>query len=115
MADFQNVKYQTDSGGICKIKLDVDTIPQAGTAPSGTITIPGSATVGGNKRRAGIHARHMNLSREVGTSPNVFNKYRRVALLTPAAYTAAIGLVGTTVAIGGVNWEVASVTAEKSR
>lgn len=113
MTDFKNVKYETDSGAVCRIKLDILTIPQAGSEPGGTVDIPVSAVNGGSSRRSGIHARKMNLAREVGAAPNTFNKYKRVALLTPDAYVAAAALVGTTVAIGGFTWTISSLTAEK--
>lgn len=115
MADFIDVKYETDAGVIVLAKLDVLTAPQAGTPPTGPVDIPLHAIQSKSRRNAGVHSRRMNLSRQVGTAPNQGVRYKQIPLLTPAAYEAAIALVGTTITINAVVWTVNSVSAEVVR
>jgi hypothetical protein len=110
--DFINTKYDTDAGFTVKCKVDTASVAFAGTAPATAIDIPVSAIISRSKRTAGIHARHAVLSREIGSAPNQFTKYKRVALLTPARATAVQALIGTTVAVGGNDWTVQAVKGE---
>lgn len=114
MADFQDYKYETDSGILMLIKMDTATAAQAGTAPTGPIQLSAHAIQSRSRKAAGVHCRKMNLSRQVGTAPNTFNKYKHIPLVTPAAYTAAAGLIGTTINIGSQSWTVTSLTPEKA-
>lgn len=113
--DFVTTKYESDSGTITKIKLESASIPFAGTPPSGAVDLGISAIVSRSKRTAGLHARCAILSREVGTAPNQFTKYKEVALLTLTRATVVQGLIGTTVSIGGVDWKVESVKGEVAK
>lgn len=112
MADFQTSKYETNSGIITKIKLEAASVAFAGTPPAGAVDLGASAIISRSRRTAGIHARFATLSRELGTAPNTFTKYKRVALLTPARAQAVEGLINTTVQIGGVDWKVEGVSGE---
>ena len=110
--DFINTKYDTNSGFTVKAKIDTASVAFAGTPPATAIDIPVTAIISRSKRQAGIHSRHAVLSREIGTAPNQFTKYKRVALLTPARATAVEALIGTTVAVGGEDWTVQAVKGE---
>lgn len=110
--DFINTRYDTDAGFTVKAKVDTASVVFAGTAPTSAIDIATSAIISRSKRTAGIHGRHAILSREIGTAPNQFTKYKRVLLLTPARATAVQALIGTTVEIGGVTWTIQSVKNE---
>lgn len=110
--DFVTTKYESNSGVITKCKIESASVAFAGTPPSGSIELGISAIVSKSKRTAGLHARTAVLSREVGTAPNKFTKYKEVALLTPARATAVEGLINTTVTIGGTEWKVESVKGE---
>lgn len=114
MADFITTKYESNAGVITKIKLEAASVAFAGTPPANAIDLGISAIVSRSKRTAGLHARTARLSREVGAAPNVFSKYKEVALLTPARATAVEALINTTVSIGGVDWKVESVSGEKA-
>lgn len=110
--DFISTKYDTNGGFTVKAKIDTASVTFAGTAPATAIDIPVSAIISRSKRTAGIHGRHAVLSREIGTAPNQFTKYKRIMLLTPARATAVEALIGTTVQVGGQDWKVESVKNE---
>lgn len=112
MADFVSSKYETNSGIVTKIKLEAASVAFAGTPPAGAVDLGASAIISRSRRTAGIHARFATLSRELGTAPNVFTKYKRVALLTPTRAATVEGLINTTVQIGGVDWKVEGVSGE---
>lgn len=112
MADFINTKYETDPGIIVNCKIEQGSVAFAGTPPAGAVDLSISAIVSRSKRTAGCHARTAILSREVGTAPNQFTKYKEVALLTPARATAVEALINTTVSVGGQDWTVRGVKGE---
>lgn len=113
MADFARYKYETDSGVIMLTRLETASVTFAGTPPAGDVDLDASAVQSNSRRTGGVKPRFATLVREVGTAPNVFNKYKRVALLTPARATAVTALIGTTVTIGGNEWQILSVSAEE--
>lgn len=113
MADFQSYKYETDPGVIMLCRLDVESKAFAGTEPAAGIDIDASVVQSQSRRAFGVKPRFANLSREVGTAPNTFNKYKRVPLLTPARASAVTALIGTTVAIGGNDWTIRGVSGEE--
>lgn len=115
MADFINTKYESNAGIVVKCKLESASIAFAGTPPSGSVALGISAIVSRSKRTAGLHARTAVLSREIGTAPNNFTKYKEVALLTPSRAATVEGLIGTTVSIGGNDWKVESVKGEVAK
>lgn len=113
--DFITTKYESNSGVITKCKIEAASATFAGTPPAGSVALGISAIVSRSKRTAGLHARTAVLSREIGTAPNQFTKYKEVALLTPARATTVEGLIGTTVTIGGTEWKVAGVKGEVAK
>jgi hypothetical protein len=113
MADFARYKYETDPGIIMLTRLEVGSLTFAGPAPSGAVDLDASAVQSNSRRTGGVRPRYATLGREVGTAPNVFTKYKKVALLTPARATAVQGLVGTSVTIGTQEWQILSVSPEE--
>lgn len=85
-------KYQSDGGGIYKIRMDSAKAGVTGnTAPTGALTdgnVEVEVSEAGSRRKFGIHPRGVYFSR-VGTGTDL-NKVFRVFIpaLTPAAFTA---------------------------
>lgn len=112
MADYADFKYETDPGIVCLVKLDKTSQAFAGTEPAGAVDLDIHGIQSKSRRNAGVHVRRAVLSREVGTAPNIFTKYKQVPLLTPARAVAVTALVNTTVSVNGVDWKVSGVSAE---
>lgn len=106
-------KYETDPGVVMLCRLDTGSLSFAGTEAAGALDLDASVVQSQSRRSFGVKPRFATLSREVGTAPNTFNKYKRVPLLTPARATAVTALIGTTVQIGGTDWTVRGVTGEE--
>lgn len=85
-------KYQSNSGGIYRIRLDFDKAAIAdNTEPTGNITDPNvevEVSEAGNRRKGGIHPRGVRFSR-VGTGTDLNKRFSVfIPCLTPAAFTA---------------------------
>jgi hypothetical protein len=88
-------KYQSDSGGIYRIRLDAAKVSLSGnTAPAGAITDPNvevEVSEAGSRRKFGIHPRGVRFSR-IGTGTDLNRRFSTfIPALTPAAYTALLG------------------------
>lgn len=85
-------KYQSNSGGVYRIRLDQDKAAIAdNTEPSGAITDPNvevEVSEAGNRRKGGIHPRGVRFSR-VGTGADLNKRFSVfIPCLTPAAFNA---------------------------
>lgn len=107
-----NVESTYDStvlGSTLKIRL---------RAAEGAVYTPGAAEAdfdlhvygSGSRRRFGVHPRGVNLTRLAGTAPDQVVKRTFLAFGTQAALDAVA--LNSTIAVGGVNWTVASKVPE---
>lgn len=88
-------KYQSDSGGIYRIRLDAAKAGITGNAaPAGAISDPNvevEVAEAGSRRKFGIHPRGVRYSR-IGTGADLNKRFSVfVPALTPASYTALLG------------------------
>lgn len=106
---FVDRAYETDVGVVAIIRQSTDEASASGGA-GGTIDAPFHVLSSGSRRRFGIHARGVRLTRTVGTSPNQFTKGSFLSFPTPAAWNAAA--VGSTITVGANQWTISSKVAE---
>jgi hypothetical protein len=109
---FQSSKYETNSGAVLKCRIQPETLDftiagTANTATSAAIDTPGSARMGGGKRRFGVTARAVYINFDDGAPAGYKDgvTYAIPCLRTnvyDAAETAATGTyLGTTCRIVG--------------
>jgi hypothetical protein len=111
MSDFTNTKYETNEGLIVGARLSDLEFAVAGTPPAAAIDFPITAYTSGSRRRFGVHARGVTLTREVTVDDGGGNVLTRtftkfLAVLTPAAFATAAFNKDAVIAIDGVNWTV---------
>ena len=107
-------KYETNDGLILPIRIQPETLTVAENVEPGGGADGPFVKVSGSKRSYGVHPRKITLSRSVGAADYGSAKaYARVVILTSAAWAAAV--IGATVAYAGVDWVIASKTAESIR
>ncbi len=106
---FVNRGYESDAGFVCVIKQS-DAEAAASGGSGGTPDAPFHCLSSGSRRRFGVHARGVTLTRTVGSAPNTFTKSSFLAYPSKAAWDAVA--VGSTVAIGGTSWVVSAKVAE---
>jgi hypothetical protein len=106
---FQDRAYDTDQGFTAIIRQSTAEATASGAA-GGDIDAPFHVYSSGSRRRFGIHARGVRLTRTVGTAPNEFTKSSFLAYPTVAAYDAAE--IGAAVTIGSTAWTIASKVPE---
>lgn len=104
MAKTIKVFYETDAGKIMKIRLSQDSHDASPTNPAGPATAPGSAIVGGSRRKYGVHARRLYLSRTLGAAPNTYQKRDTLVIETKTDYDTLLG--DATIDVGGVTWDI---------
>jgi hypothetical protein len=111
---FSIVKYTDDNGKTWKCRLSAAVVAAQPTSPVGsTFDNPLFATVGETKRKYGVHCRHLNLYRPVGTAPNIFNRTTRFPVMLLA--DVATLLTAGSVVIGGTTWFISSPVGESKR
>lgn len=112
---FLTAKYEGDNQLIYPIRVQPETIFGTNVEPGGGITEDQRARVSGSKRAYGLKARSVTFSRVVGTDENYSGGtiYARIPWLSIASYQALA--VGTTESYQGVDWVVASKSAESNR
>lgn len=120
---FGKTFYQASYGGganIHPIKIQPETLAATTGAedndpPTGPITNPISAQVGGGRRSIGLHARILYLQL-LGTPPTDYSAGSRTKIpaLTPTFYAAAIA-PGVTITYLGTTWKVIGSSDEKVR
>jgi hypothetical protein len=114
MASKQTVVYTTNSGKKMKIKLSAASVAAQPTAPATSgFDIPLFAKVGGGRKGYGVHARYANLYKVNGTQPNLYITRDKLAICTQAD-AATLEAAGN-VTVGGVTWQISSITQESSR
>lgn len=110
---FENTKYQSDDGSIHPIRIQPETLVVSGAAPSGAIDSSVSAQVGGSRRKYGLHARGVRLSRVFGSGDTAGRRYNFLPVLTTTTFD---GLSkGGTVTYGGNTWTITDKVPEKQR
>lgn len=111
MATFSTLKYQTDSGELCKIRVAANRVVEVGAPPAGALA-DDARTVKLSKSSSafGTRPRHLLLYQLIGTQPNTVRKYTRLPQLT-AAVMAAVALESV-VTIDAVQWRVANKIGE---
>lgn len=105
---FVNTKYEADNGDIHPIRLNTATAGAAGAAPSGAVSNPVKCKVSKTNREFGLRPRGLLLSRDVGTAPNNFKKYRFLPILTATQFQQP----ESTYNIGGTTWTFVSKVPE---
>lgn len=111
MATFSTLKYQTDSGELCKIRVSASRVVEVGTPPAGLLA-DDARTVKLSKSSGsfGTRPRYLLLYQLVGVQPNTVRKYTKLPQLTAAAM-AAVALESV-VTIDAVQWKVANKIGE---
>ena len=105
-------KYQADGGDIHPIRLSQASLDAAGAPPGGAVDNQIIAKVSKGNREFGLRPRGVNLTREVGSAPNIIIRRKFLPVLTETAYDSATFAVGAVVAVGGTDWEVATKEPE---
>lgn len=108
---FTDRAYDTDLGFTAIIRQSTEEVAASGAA-GGAIDAAFHVYGSGSRRRFGVHARGVRLSRLVGTAPDQFTKSSFLAYPTVAAYDAVV--VGSTITVGGVSWIVGSKQPEEA-
>ncbi len=108
---FVDRAYDSDQGFTALIRQSTAEAAASGAA-GGTVDAPFHVYSSGSRRRFGVHARGVRLSRVVGTAPNQFTKNSFLAYPTPAAYDAVE--LASTVTINSVAWTVSSKVPESA-
>lgn len=111
---FTNIKYQSESGAVYKMRVSDDKLGLAGEdAITAAVTDPNVDVYAGGqgRKRHGIHARGVRMSTTVGTAPNTFKKYVFVPCATKAIQTAL--LASTTVTYKTLTFDSFTTVAEK--
>lgn len=109
---FTRTFYQLDNGDIARARVQPETLAAFNPAAAGPATVPGSARMGGGRRRFGINARFISAT-WTGSAPTGYDPdgVIRIPIMTPGAYN-AISL-GNSVAYLGGTLEVIGKTGEK--
>jgi hypothetical protein len=109
---FERSFYALDNGDIARARVQPETLAGFNPAAAGPATVPGSARMGGGRRRFGINARFITAVWD-GAPPTGYdpNGVIRIPIVTPAAYN-AINLGDSLSYLGGT-LEVIGKTGEK--
>jgi len=107
---FTDRAYDSDQGSTCLIRQSEDEVTASGAA-GGEVDANFHVYSSGSRRRFGLHARGVSLSRSVGEEGDTATKSGFLAYPTVAAYDAVD--IGDTVTIGEVTWTVAAKVPEK--
>jgi len=112
---FLTAKYEADSEIVHPIRIQPETLFGTNLEPAGGVNVDQRVRVSGSKRAYGIKARSVTLSRAVGTDDDYSGAtvYARIPWMTPASWEALA--VGSTEPYQGVDWVVASKSAESNR
>lgn len=83
-------RYETNDGDIAPCRVQEETITAWNAAPTGAVTVPVSANMGGSRRRNGINARYASgrWVDDVAPAGYLGTGRVRVPILTPAAFAA---------------------------
>lgn len=111
---FKKVNYESDTLGlIIRAKLSEGELAVAGTPPAASadaqLTVYGS----GSRKRHGVHARGVRLTRVVGTAPNTFTKSTFLTCVSAARYAELNA--GDSVTISGTAWTVSDKVPETAK
>lgn len=101
-------KYEADSGDIHPIRMSEFNLTAVNTEPAGVINNSVRVQVSKGRTEFGLGPRGLRLYREVGVSPNTFNRYKFLPILTETAFDNAAFNEGATVTINSVAWTVGS-------
>lgn len=109
--DYKNYTYFRDNDTTHPVRLDVASgAAQPTTANLDEFESDISALVSANRNLLGLHARFVNLTRNVATGNNAGNKYTKLVILTPSDFA---GLSkGATVTISGTAWKITGKSPE---
>lgn len=110
-ADFETYLYTADSTATHPIRLSTAAATaQTSVATQGTATNGISAIAGGSRKRLGLRARGVRLTRKVGTAPNQGTRSTFLPILKPADFTALSK--GSEITIGSLTYTVSSKVPE---
>lgn len=106
--------YEADSGEIHPIRVQPETVFDENPQPAGGATEKQFVKARGSRKKYGIHARTVSLSRVVGTGDYGTAKvHTRVPVFTAAALDAFV--YGSTIVYQGVDWVVGETRGETIR
>lgn len=107
---FADYKYETDQGTILftRMKISAKEAIAANVEPAGSVDENIRVDAGSGRRKNGLKARRIILTRAVGTGANEVVFTSSLVKLTKASTIPN----GTAVTIDGVEWKVASVEGE---
>jgi hypothetical protein len=108
---FVSRAYASDSGFVALIRQSTQEAAASG-GDGGTVDAPFHVLASGSRRRFGIHARGVRLSRVVGTAPDQFTRNSFLAFPSVAAYNAIA--VGSQINVGAQAWVVSSKIPEQT-
>lgn len=106
MAGIVRVKYESENAGIIFIEHDPILTPVVGTPPEAAADSSLTAYTSVSRRRNGIHARRLVLTRERGEAPNCFTDRITIPILTLADFAAVGNQPGAIISIDSVDWTV---------
>lgn len=101
--------YESDSGQVFLIRhsqAEADAVGVVNSAP----TIEAHVYSSGSRRRFGIHARYIRLTRTIGTAPDAFKVTRQLSVPSAADYLAYT--IGQAVTYAGQSWTVSAKVDE---
>jgi len=109
---FTRTKYESDQGTVHAIRLSAKKVLIAGTPPAAAVDSPIKVKVSKSNREFGIRPRGITIAKEVGTAPDLFQKYAFIPILTEAAFGATSNQLNQAVSYDGDNWQIISRAAE---
>lgn len=112
---FLSAKYEAENGDIHPIRIQPETVFDENLEPTGGVTKQTFARVTGSRRRYGLKARILTLSRDIGDATNYGGGtlYARIPVLKKASVAAL--LTGSTITYQEVAWTIVGVTPESIR
>lgn len=112
---FKYVSYATDAGTVVRLRMSLQARNFPGQGATDTAiddeNVYAFASNPGSKRKKALNARGVVLSREVGTTPNVFNRRTFVPITTEAALD-LLTINAAVPAYGGFAWVIADKIGE---
>lgn len=105
-------KYQSNADTVHPIRLATATLAAAGNPPAGAVTSPIYAKVSKSNREFGIRPRMVILARPLAPGPDDKIRYKRLPVLTEAAFDSAAFSLGSNVSVGATQWKIISRLSE---
>ena len=109
------LRYESDGGDVLFVEVQANRTAAIGEEPSATATSQQTAYVSVSRRRNGIHARGLILSRVRGTAPDQFTSTTFIPLLTQAAAALEANQPGQSKTIDGTMFTIRSAVPEVVR